>query len=86
MRSLLSLMGQGIILSNLRHQEIKVDLLDLRISMAGPLYSCLNLHRGATCYLNSLLQAMFMTPELREGLFNIDPNDLGVQLVNLPLL
>lgn len=39
--------------------------------------------RGATCYLNSLLQAMYMTPELRAGLFSIDPNDLGVQFVSL---
>jgi len=34
-------------------------------------------YRGATCYLNSLIQAMFMTPEFRHGLFKIDPEELG---------
>jgi ubiquitin C-terminal hydrolase len=38
------------------------------------------LRRGATCYLNSLIQAMYMTPELRNGLFAIDPGDLGLQV------
>lgn len=36
-------------------------------------------NQGATCYLNSLIQAMYMTPELRFGLFNVDPKELGVQ-------
>ena len=27
------------------------------------------LNQGATCYLNSLLQALYMTPELRLGMF-----------------
>ena len=40
------------------------------------LYVC----RGATCYLNSLIQAMYMTPELRLGLFAIDPAELGVDV------
>ena len=31
-------------------------------------YSGLN-NQGATCYLNSLLQALFMTPEVREALY-----------------
>jgi Ubiquitin carboxyl-terminal hydrolase len=35
-------------------------------------------NQGATCYLNSLIQAMYMTPELRFGLFNVDPKELGV--------
>lgn len=38
-------------------------------------------NQGATCYLNSLLQTMFMTPELRLGIFNLDPDDLGLQQV-----
>jgi ubiquitin carboxyl-terminal hydrolase 40 len=39
-------------------------------------------NQGATCYLNSLLQSMYMTPELRFGLFQIDPVDLGVEYVS----
>eukprot|EP01032_Pedospumella_encystans_P025073 gene25073-28345_t len=39
-------------------------------------------NQGATCYLNSLIQSMYMTPELRAGLFNVDPTDLGVDLVS----
>lgn len=35
-------------------------------------------NQGATCYLNSLIQAMYMTPEIRFGLFNVDPKELGV--------
>lgn len=35
-------------------------------------------NQGATCYLNSLIQALYMTPELRQGLFAIDPIELGV--------
>ncbi len=35
-------------------------------------------NQGATCYLNSLIQALYMTPELRHGLFKIDPVNLGV--------
>lgn len=33
--------------------------------------------RGSTCYMNALLQVMYMTPELRAGLFQVDPNELG---------
>lgn len=40
----------------------------------------LRVGRGATCYLNSLLQAMFMTPELRAGLYAIPPDDLGLEV------
>eukprot|EP01041_Mallomonas_annulata_P014519 gene14519-30909_t len=36
-------------------------------------------NQGATCYLNSLIQAMYMTPELRRGLYHIDPNEIGVR-------
>jgi len=40
-------------------------------------------NQGATCYLNSLLQAMFFTPELRFGLFRLDPeNDLGADVMD----
>lgn len=42
-------------------------------------------NQGATCYLNSLIQALYMTPELRTGIFDIDPIDLGVELV-LPVV
>lgn len=27
--------------------------------------------------MNALLQVMYMTPELRTGLFAVDPNELG---------
>ncbi|KAH9520404.1 Ubiquitin carboxyl-terminal hydrolase 40, partial [Bulinus truncatus] len=32
---------------------------------------------GATCYLNSLLQTLFLTPEFRDRLFSLSENDLG---------
>ncbi len=38
-------------------------------------------NQGATCYLNSLIQAMYMTPELRFSMFSIDPAELGVDVV-----
>jgi hypothetical protein len=38
-------------------------------------------NQGATCYLNSLIQVMYMTPELREGLYRVDPMELGLGLV-----
>ncbi|ETO30867.1 hypothetical protein RFI_06250 [Reticulomyxa filosa] len=37
------------------------------------------LNQGATCYLNSLLQSMYFTPELREGLYSLSDEELGVQ-------
>lgn len=40
-------------------------------------------NQGATCYLNSLLQSMYMTPELRKGLYAIDPVTLGADQVRL---
>ena len=39
-------------------------------------------NQGATCYLNSLLQAMYFTPEMRFGLFDIDPGELGAYLMD----
>ncbi|RYH28760.1 hypothetical protein EON65_11020 [archaeon] len=39
-------------------------------------------YRGATCYLNSLLQTMYMTPELRAGILSVDPYELGLDLVS----
>jgi hypothetical protein len=37
------------------------------------------MNQGATCYMNSLLQAHFMTPEFRNFIFSFDPEeDLGV--------
>ena len=35
-------------------------------------------NRGATCYLNSLLQALFFTPEFRAALYALDETELGV--------
>ena len=40
-------------------------------------------NQGATCYLNSLLQSMYMTPELRDRLNAVDPvAELGALLVS----
>lgn len=33
-------------------------------------------NQGATCYLNSLLQTLFFTPEFRDGLFELREEDL----------
>ncbi len=36
-------------------------------------------NQGATCYLNSLIQALYLTPELRNRLYSLDPEkDLGL--------
>jgi len=32
-------------------------------------------NQGATCYMNSLLQAHFMTPEIRNFIFSFDPEE-----------
>ncbi|XP_066543373.1 ubiquitin carboxyl-terminal hydrolase 40 isoform X2 [Amia ocellicauda] len=34
-------------------------------------------NQGGTCYLNSLLQTLLFTPEFREALFNLGPEELG---------
>lgn len=34
-------------------------------------------NQGATCYLNSLIQTLLLTPELREELFRLGPAELG---------
>ncbi|KAH0621728.1 hypothetical protein JD844_023335 [Phrynosoma platyrhinos] len=34
-------------------------------------------NQGGTCYLNSLLQTLLFTPEFREALFSIGPEELG---------
>ncbi|CAL1527379.1 unnamed protein product [Lymnaea stagnalis] len=34
-------------------------------------------NQGATCYLNSLLQTLFLTPEFRDRLFSLSEGDLG---------
>uniref|UniRef100_H2Z534 USP domain-containing protein n=1 Tax=Ciona savignyi TaxID=51511 RepID=H2Z534_CIOSA len=39
-------------------------------------------NQGATCYLNSLLQTLFLTPEFREQLFNIGSDELGITGLN----
>jgi hypothetical protein len=36
--------------------------------------------------MNSLLQVMFMTPELRSGLFNVEPSELGYEEEAVPEL
>lgn len=32
--------------------------------------------RGATCYLNSLLQALYMTSEFRQGIYDLVPDQI----------
>ncbi|XP_076871413.1 ubiquitin carboxyl-terminal hydrolase 40 isoform X2 [Brachyhypopomus gauderio] len=34
-------------------------------------------NQGGTCYLNSLLQTLLLTPEFREELFSLGPDELG---------
>ncbi|XP_066521481.1 ubiquitin carboxyl-terminal hydrolase 40 [Hoplias malabaricus] len=36
-------------------------------------------NQGGTCYLNALLQTLLFTPEFREQLFSLEPQELGVQ-------
>ncbi|KAA6395166.1 MAG: hypothetical protein EZS28_009308 [Streblomastix strix] len=35
-------------------------------------------NQGATCYLNSLLQLIFMTPEMRNSILKLTPEELGL--------
>jgi len=35
-------------------------------------------NQGATCYLNSLLQALYLTPEIRQGLYDLTDDELGL--------
>jgi uncharacterized UBP type Zn finger protein len=37
-------------------------------------------NQGATCYLNSLIVSLYMTPEIRRGLYKLTPEDLVVPL------
>jgi uncharacterized UBP type Zn finger protein len=37
-------------------------------------------NQGATCYLNSLIVSLYMTPEIRRGLYLLSPTDLVVPL------
>jgi len=34
------------------------------------------MNQGATCYLNSLIQALFMTPQFREGIYSLVPDEI----------
>lgn len=35
--------------------------------------------RGATCYMNSLIQLLYMCPEFRQSIFQLSEKELGVQ-------
>lgn len=35
-------------------------------------------NQGATCYLNSLIQALYMTPEFRAMIYRLSPEELGL--------
>eukprot|EP01133_Synstelium_polycarpum_P005728 gene5728-6625_t len=37
------------------------------------------LNQGATCYLNSLIQMLYMTPELKNKLYSLDLKELGIE-------
>ena len=39
-------------------------------------------NQGATCYLNSLLQTLFFTPEIRQGLYELNESILGIDQLN----
>lgn len=39
------------------------------------------IHRGATCYLNSLLQVLYATPELRSAILGLDAAKMGAASV-----
>ncbi|XP_039350105.1 ubiquitin carboxyl-terminal hydrolase 40 isoform X2 [Mauremys reevesii] len=42
-------------------------------------------NQGGTCYLNSLLQTLHFTPEFREALFSLGPEELGsLENINKP--
>eukprot|EP00954_Amorphochlora_amoebiformis_P006013 472198-Amorphochlora_amoeboformis.AAC.2 len=46
----------------------------------------MNLRQGATCYLNSMLQALYMTPQFRSSLFQFryDESKDGDKKLNIP--
>lgn len=45
----------------------------------NPIHIKKNTNRGATCYLNALIQLLYMIPELRQGLYGVDPQELGLE-------
>ena len=38
-------------------------------------------NQGATCYLNSLIQVLYMTPEFRGGIYAVSPESLGIEFM-----
>eukprot|EP00954_Amorphochlora_amoebiformis_P001642 129545-Amorphochlora_amoeboformis.AAC.1 len=38
-------------------------------------------NQSATCYMNSLIQTLFMTPDLRTALFGLTDEELGVEFL-----
>lgn len=51
-----------------------VGLLNLCVY---PFPSRFSFPSGATCYLNSLLQALYMTPEFRQGIYELIPDEVS---------
>jgi len=41
------------------------------------------MNQGATCYLNSLIQTLYMTPDFRKSIYELTPDDLGLQKVEV---
>lgn len=39
-------------------------------------------NQGATCYLNSLIQTLFLTPEFRKQLFSLTADEVGLDDIN----
>ncbi|XP_073433661.1 ubiquitin carboxyl-terminal hydrolase 40 [Dendrobates tinctorius] len=59
--------------NNVRKAKSKDEVLEPR----GETRLCGLRNQGSTCYLNSLLQTLLFTPEFREALFALHPEELG---------
>jgi hypothetical protein len=72
-------------MSLMKMHDKPLDSLALRISNNFQIFPnffnfCFEF-RGATCYLNALVQTLYMTPPFRNGLYQLTAEDLGHKLV-----